>query len=72
MEPGHLPCALHRRAGGRHAAPAQAVDVLDDNDRVIDKHTDAQRQAGQGLRILNVMPVKYIHHDGKQHAQRHT
>ena len=67
----HLPCALHRGAGCRDAPVAQTVDILNDNDRVIDQHTDAQRQTGQGEDVEG--DAGKIHqHNGEQHAQRHT
>ena len=67
----HLTCTLHRSAGGGHAAAAQTVDVLDDNDRVIHQHTDAQRQAGQRHDVQ--VKTREVHqHHGKQHRQRDT
>ena len=69
--PGHLTRALHRRAGGGHAAAPQTVDVFNDDNRVIDQHADAQREAGQRQDIEG--NAGEIHqHNGKQHAQRHT
>ena len=66
----NLPGALNRSSRGRYAAPAQTVDVLDDNDRVIHQHADAQRQARQ-TEDIEGDAGEIHHHDGKQHAQRH-
>ena len=54
-----------------HAAAPQTVDVFNDDNRVVDQHADAQRQAGQRQDIEG--NAGEIHqHNGKQHAQRHT
>ena len=66
----NLPGTLNRSPRGRYAAPAQTVDVLDDNDRVIHQHADAQRQARQ-TEDIEGDAGEIHHHDGKQHAQRH-
>ena len=67
----HLTRTLHRSAGGGHAAAAQTVDVLDDNDRVIHQHTDAQRKAGQ-RHDVQVQTGEVHQHHGKQHRQGDT
>ena len=63
------PCTAAR--GGRNAAPAQAVNIFDDNDRVIHQHANAQPQAGQAENVQG--NATEIHHDnGKQHTERHA
>ena len=69
--PRHLACALHRSTRGRNAAPAQAVNIFDDNDRVIHQHANAQPQTGQAENVQG--NATEIHHDnGKQHTERHA
>ena len=65
----HLLCALHGCTGGGHAAAAQAVDVLDDDHRVIHQHTDAQGKARQ-RHDVQVETRKIHEHHGEQHRQR--
>ena len=69
--PRHLTRTLHRCARGRNAAPAQAVDVLNDNDRVVYQHTNAQRQTGQAEDVQR-NAGKVHQHNGKQHTERHA
>ena len=69
--PRHLTRTLHRCTRGRNAAPAQAVDVLNDNDRVVYQHTNAQRQTGQAEDVQR-NAGKVHQHNGKQHTERHA
>ena len=67
----HLLGALDRRAGRGHAAAAQTVDVLDDDDGVIHQHTNAEGQARQRHNI-HIQTGEVHEHHGKQHRQRDT
>ena len=65
----HLTSALHGGAGRRYAPAPQTVDVLDDDDRVIHQHTDAQRQARQ-RHDVHVEAGEVHQSDGEQDGQR--
>ena len=67
----HLLGALDRRAGSGHAAAAQTVDVLDDDDGVVHQHTNAEGQARQRHNI-HIQTGEVHEHHGKQHRQRDT
>ena len=54
--------ALDRRAGRGHAAAAQTVDVLDDDDGVIHQHTNAEGQARQRHNIHIQTGEVHEHH----------
>ena len=63
----HLPCAAERRLDGRKPFAAQAVDVLDHDDRVIHQHADANGESRQREHV-EADAAEIHQHDRKNHA----
>ena len=67
----HLRCTLHGSLCRRNAEIAQAIDIFNDDNGVIHKHADAERQAGQRDNVQR--HVAEVHeHNRKQHAERNA